>query len=178
MSVEKLCARYGIFEQGFGDMVSGDLLLSFYEVAQRRLFVLAILGIMARTVGGISYFYGDLSREDAIAGWMDLLGDFSPYRILGGVEKILGGEYEKRGDVIPRTPIEFTVFIRKYTSLANRPEIKIAQKNVLEIGFDETSYKKKRQEKGIKNIREIMLQLGKQCARVRIHNNKGVLKDA
>jgi len=164
MSVKKFLSRYPDLLHGCWEMVTAGKTVDDMEYSKREELIYSVLKLMGRQVGGISFFYRDGTEDEVVDGWIDGLGKFTPHRIFESVEQILEGMYERKGDIVPRSVMDFKWFMKNRTQ--HLPYYCPINYDTPQVGFDQEGYTERKRETARENLKKIYLSLGKMYASV------------
>ncbi len=139
MNYKTFLKRHLVFKDAFREYLQADIVFSEWTSPDQKLFVKELLKVLAKQLGGLSYFYFVTQENEMIDGWIEGFLDYKPTQILDAAQEILKGNYEIKGNVAPRNPLEFIHFMKairkQYDSRAWREqqtnralEIEIASK--------------------------------------------------
>lgn len=122
-------------------MIGGELYLHTCPETTQQKFINEILILMGAHAGGMSYFTYGCPLNQVISSWTIGLRMFKPRAILEAVHHILDGKYDRNGNLIPRSVIEFKWFLRKMGE--HLPQFEASEDEVRRLTFDTITARQK-----------------------------------
>jgi hypothetical protein len=177
MNCQTFLNRHVTFKDAFREYLREDVVFLEWPISVQAVFVKELLKVLAKQLGGLSYFYFVTQENEIIEGWIEGFLDYKPSQILDAAQEILKGNYEVKGNVAPRNALEFIHFMKdirkQYESRVWREE---ENKKPLKI---ETGSRLRSDEEVLnakQHIENMCLTLKQTGPNIGLHTRTGVIK--